>query len=237
MVRHAHWYCLSVTQKTEQLTSQGVGRLKPLATSTSYKSGISTIGYLDETTPGAGIVYEVTLDGTELEQFTVRRYNAMSPRLTRRLVRDAPVDAIAVLARRALADAKDVSQYMLDLLEGVPLTRQDGSTAPFEMPGLHKFAAVRWSDFKRPGRAGRSDLEYASLAREYVDETRVAGGRGAARRVANRHNLSVSQVRNLLYEAKRRKLKTGAAPGVAGGKLTEKALALLDGKMGGFRSA
>jgi hypothetical protein len=221
-----------VTQKTEQLTSQRVGRLKPLSTSTGYESGIATSSYLDESAPGAGIVYEVTLDGTELEQFAVRRYSATSPRLTRRLVRDAPVDAIAVLARHALAEAVGVSQYMLDHLEGVQLTRQDGSTAPLEMPGLHKFVAVEWGDFKRPGRAGRSDLEYASLAREYADEVRLAGGRGAAKRVAERHYLSVSQVRNLLYEAKRRKLKTGAAPGVAGGKLTEKALALLDGKMG-----
>jgi hypothetical protein len=223
IVFHTDWYCRCVEHKTEQLTGRLVGRLKNLTTSTSYETGRAIVTYLDET----GIVYEVTLDGVELEQFTMRRYDASSPRLTRRLVHAAPVDAIAAIARKELAASVAVSQYVLDNREGVPITRQDGTTTPFDMPGLRKFVQTVWSDFKRPGRAGRSDVDYALLAREYVDEVRERGGLGAAKRVSASHNLSVSQIRNVLYEAQRRGLKTPAARGMAGGQLTEKALRLL----------
>jgi hypothetical protein len=42
------------------------------------------------------------------------------------------------------------------------------------------------------------------------------------------HHLSVSQIRNILYEARQRELLTDSPKGKAGGDLTEKAIALLE---------
>jgi len=232
-VFHTYWYCRRVTQKTGRLTSAEVGRLTHLGGSgPHFDTGRVTVNYLDPSSDdpvaGHGTHYSVTLDGPELVEFTMRRPTEASPRLTRRLVRDAPVDAIAELARReSMSDGQAaMNQYLLDL-EGIPFTQQDGSVVPFRMDGVRRFANTAWSEFKRPGRAGRPDVEYAALAAEYIQECREHGGRGAAISVADRHGLSPATMRNLLHEATRRGLKTKAAPGMAGGDLTQKAIDLL----------
>lgn len=76
----------------------------------------------------------------------------------------------------------------------------------------------------RPGRRGRADAVYASLAAAYVH--RLGSGREVAE-LAEEMNYSASQVRNMLAEARRRGLLTHPAPGKSGGQLTHKALQLL----------
>lgn len=76
----------------------------------------------------------------------------------------------------------------------------------------------------RPGRRGRGDVAYAAVAATYV------GSLGAGRAVqltASELGYSPSQVRNLLYEARRRGLLTDSPAGREGGELTDKARALL----------
>jgi hypothetical protein len=76
----------------------------------------------------------------------------------------------------------------------------------------------------RPGRGGRDDLWYAQLAAAYV----AIGSKTRVRDLAPRLHISESQLRNLLYETRRRGLLTSAPRGKAGGSLTEKAKELLD---------
>lgn len=76
----------------------------------------------------------------------------------------------------------------------------------------------------RPGRRGRDDLAYASLAAEYVK--RLRSDRAVAD-LAEAEGYSVSRVRNMLHEARRRGLLTRPPAGKSGGQLTPKASALL----------
>ena len=230
---HAGWYCPRVTQKRGKLTAESVDGLQSVVRSISFETGRSPTTYLDSSTDdpvaGVGIHYVVTLDGAELEEFTVRRSGVDAPRLTRRLLRDAPVDSIAERARRELRSesSQALSEYMLDNLEGIPVTQQDGSVLPFRMQGIRKHVGTDWTGFKRPGKAGRPDIEYAEIAESYVQECEENGGNGAAKRVAASKHLNQKTVLNLLNEAVRRGLKTPAPPGKAGGQLTLKAIGLL----------
>jgi hypothetical protein len=78
----------------------------------------------------------------------------------------------------------------------------------------------------RPGRNGRDDLWYAQLAAAYVANL---GSKTPVRDLAQRLHISESQLRNLLYETRRRALLTSAPRGRAGGALTPKAKELLNG--------
>jgi hypothetical protein len=77
----------------------------------------------------------------------------------------------------------------------------------------------------RPGRSGRDDSFYARWAAEYVDLVR--SWPKPLKRLAKRRNVSESQARSLLYEARRRDLLTKSRPGTAGGHLTPKAIRIL----------
>jgi hypothetical protein len=77
---------------------------------------------------------------------------------------------------------------------------------------------------RRP-RGGHNDLYYARWARRYV---MACKNPSPVQRLAKRHNLSVSQIRNILYEARQRELLTDSPKGKAGGDLTEKAIAILE---------
>jgi hypothetical protein len=77
----------------------------------------------------------------------------------------------------------------------------------------------------RVGRRGRDDLYYARWAAAYTDAlTRSA--RPVAD-LATRHNLSASQIRNLMHACRRRRLLTASPPGRPGGQLTPRAISLL----------
>jgi hypothetical protein len=78
---------------------------------------------------------------------------------------------------------------------------------------------------KRPGQRGRNELDYALVAAKYVSHL---GSHQPVVDVAKDLHLSTSQVRNILYQARRRGLLTGKdRQGKAGGDLTPKALELL----------
>jgi len=77
---------------------------------------------------------------------------------------------------------------------------------------------------QRPGRRGRDDAAYASLANEYVKRLSSAT---PVKDLAAELDYSDDRVRNMLAEARRRKLLTRPSPGKSGGQLTDKAIALL----------
>jgi hypothetical protein len=84
----------------------------------------------------------------------------------------------------------------------------------------------------RVGRRGRDDLYYARWAVAYVEA--LARSARPIEDLAARHNLSASQIRNLMHACRRRGMLTASPPGRAGGELTPRAIALLkedtDGK-------
>ena len=86
-----------------------------------------------------------------------------------------------------------------------------------------------FDETRRPGRRGRDDRFYAELAAAYVDRVQVK--KPSARPVedlANDMGYSPSQIRNLLYVARKRELLTSAPAGRPGGELTAKARHLLE---------
>lgn len=89
---------------------------------------------------------------------------------------------------------------------------------------------ARWSSWAagelEPQRRGRDDRAYAVVAANYVERV-AARSPHPVEDVAAALFLSPSQVRNLLYEARRRDLLTRAGRGRAGGHLTDKARDLL----------
>lgn len=131
--------------------------------------------------------------------------DASAPPVTARFLRRVPVGEIQDIARRAILE-------------------KGGLVASPE-------TVERWSrafqEVKRPGRAGRDDRAYAEVASLYVAKLET-GPRTALRDLARELNYNDSQVRNMLYTARRRGLLTAALPGRAGGHLTEKAFTLLE---------
>lgn len=128
----------------------------------------------------------------------------LSPPLTVRALRDLPIGEAARAAQRFANGKIKGDQVFHD---------------PSEFTDL-----IGRFDIKRPGRAGRSDVEYARLALLYVD---LLDHPTPAKELARREYLSPSQVRNLLVVARRRHLLTDPPVGRAGGELTDKARRLL----------
>lgn len=92
--------------------------------------------------------------------------------------------------------------------------------------------AAAFESERRPGRRGRPDEFYAELAAEYVEL--VGQGLPPVKTMAHRRSLSVSQVNNLIHEARRRGLlDPPPSPGQAGGVLTPRARKLLNKQEGG----
>lgn len=78
----------------------------------------------------------------------------------------------------------------------------------------------------RVGRRGRGDRYYAVWAAEYVEA--LTRSVRPVDDLAQRHNLSASQIRNLMHSCRRRGLLTASPPGRAGGELTSRARDLLE---------
>lgn len=85
-----------------------------------------------------------------------------------------------------------------------------------------------FNEVRHPGRRGRDDSFYAQVAARYV-HLLTSTDHAPAVGLADEMTVSVSSVRGLLHEARRRDLLTHAPPGRAGGQLTDKARRLLDG--------
>ncbi len=119
-------------------------------------------------------------------------------------------------------------------LRSVPLEQMQQTAIGLTKHFLPKVSVQ--SDRSRPGRRGRGDLYYATWAAAYVEAVHVVANSNASEQqsrpkpvevLANRENLSPSQVRNILHEARRRELLTQAPPGKAGGSLTPRCRSLL----------
>jgi hypothetical protein len=78
----------------------------------------------------------------------------------------------------------------------------------------------------RPGRRGRPDIEYARLARLYLDFCHKSTT--PMKDMAAHQGYTEHALRNLLYEARHRGLLTDAPKGRYGGELTDKAVHLLE---------
>jgi hypothetical protein len=134
--------------------------------------------------------------------------------LTTRALRQLPLAKLERVTRTA-------AQQFLTALEG-------GGPGFQASPKLKRALRKRAKEFDarpRPGRRGRDDREYAAIAAMYVDA--LAKGQGSEA-LAERLQFSVSRVRNLVYEARRRGLLTETKKGKAGGGLTKHARGLLE---------
>ena len=93
-----------------------------------------------------------------------------------------------------------------------------------------QFESLGWSEpdltvGHRVGRAGRDDRFYARWAAEYAEALTRSGHPVAE--MAERHDLSASQVRNLVHACRKRGMLTASPSGRAGGELTARAIDLL----------
>ncbi len=114
---------------------------------------------------------------------------------------------------------KGLTATMLRKVPVERLVRRGLSLIPSELLNL------RWNDWlsadrARVGRAGRGDLFYAEWAAAYLRLVKSEEKTPAVRLAAD-ECLSVSQVRTILGEARRRGLLTPAPRGRAGGSLTD----------------
>ena len=142
--------------------------------------------------------------------------------LTRRALQAVPLGELERWIRAHLADIVDAVDQGVWRLDD-------------EHPRI--FATIRGhSAFKRQGRRGRADLFYAEAAAVYVAEVQVDRDQ-ATMRAGDRLGLDATQLRSVLYQARRRALLTeapkgrdGKPGGRAGGVLTAKARALLGGE-------
>jgi hypothetical protein len=118
-----------------------------------------------------------------------------------------------------------LSTAMLRKIALVRLVQRGLSAIPSEL------AERPWNDWlsadrSRVGRAGRDDLFYAEWAAAYVQYV-TSGEANPAVRLAEEKFLSVSQVRSILGEARKRDLLSNAPRGRAGGYLTSLAESIL----------
>jgi hypothetical protein len=95
--------------------------------------------------------------------------------------------------------------------------------------GLGIYLDVKIDEFRkhpRPGRVGRPDVFYASLAAQYVELLKASATPTKA--LAELHSYSESSMRDYLHQARERGLLTKAPPGRSGGELTDKAKEILN---------
>lgn len=118
------------------------------------------------------------------------------------------------------------------VLRAVPLAALLQELHAFRMSDGRSF--IEWStgvaptDFKRrprPGRAGRDDLDYARLARLYLELAETS--RTPVADLASSEGYGRQTIADLLAEARRRGLLESAGRGRRGGRLTPRAAELL----------
>lgn len=108
-------------------------------------------------------------------------------------------------------------------LRALPLAAMERSLFQGRTP--HVEPDRRAWDVARPGRPGRPDRDYALVAARYVNLLHVMH---PTKTLASELEITPTQLRNVLTEARRRDLLTPARVGRAGGQLTAKAARLLD---------
>jgi hypothetical protein len=146
----------------------------------------------------------------------VSRFDPTQGGITARWLRALPFGRVVDEARQSLIEqlesALDEAERGGDGYWGRMLEGDDRDWAVW---------AERFSS--RPGRRGRSDLDYARIAQLYVaqDPKRPVAD------MAGILSLNSATVANLVYECRRRGLLSAASSGRAGGELTERARELL----------
>jgi hypothetical protein len=95
---------------------------------------------------------------------------------------------------------------------------------------IHRFSEKAVAEPRHPGRRGRDDSFYATLAADYADKCK-GGSRRPVKDLAKAlgDTYTDTYVRDLLSEARRRGLLTRPQRGFAGGELTEKGRKALEG--------
>ena len=104
--------------------------------------------------------------------------------------------------------------------------------SPFLRHLIERTGESGWLDpfieVPKPGRKGRPDVEYAIWADRYVLAVHVTNGKPMPALESDFPGHTASSLRAILNKARRRGLLTAADPGKAGGKLTKKAIDLLE---------
>lgn len=153
---------------------------------------------------GQPVGFSVKADQVMEPRFGGRRSRPMPPPpITARWLRDLPVGVIQEVARLGIVDRSTQVRFLEDSGWAETLRRA-----------------------ARPGRGGRDDFYFASVAADYVAALRK-NSRNPVAALASMRGVSPATVRNLVHEARRRGLLTPSLAGRAGGELTEKAKALL----------
>lgn len=153
-----------------------------------------------------GVVFDLTFskDG-RVRRFGMRPYDwsddvlEAMPELGARLLRSVPLGEMQALAAQSISEMASQTKRFRGWVESIEAN--------------HK-----------PGRRGRPDRFYAELAADYCS---ALGSATPVKDLAEAVNYSESQIRSLLYEARRRDLLTETPSGKAGGSLTDKARELL----------
>jgi hypothetical protein len=212
IIKHALCYCEDVAPESEDPVSITEWNYDPRGSGNNTGPRPYSIATHSDF-PGLNFRLEYD-DDLNLKSVAVSASDE-SPGITARMLRKFPFGAVDASARTHMA------RWWRAYDEIRPEAAR--SASPISKKSMDAI------DIRRPGRRGRPDIEYAELARDYVRIVATPGVSPLKRLKAERQFLSESQLRNLLYEARRRGLLTDPPQkGKAGGDLTHKALSLLE---------
>ena len=216
---HTLVYCLGVAPKSEQWKATSVlfmglpadhGKGVPATVVHDDLPGWQIRLVLDQD----GLVESVCLE-PRTTRGLLRRFPARQPEAIDDTTSPLPPGGVTSRLLRRLPLGEIVEAVRAELHQ----TARD--VAPHGRRAGHQFADRAAVFARRPGRAGRGDRDYAEVAAAYVSIL-ATGDLKPVETLAAQMVLSPSQIRNVLYEARRRALLTKAPPGRPGGQLTEK---------------
>jgi hypothetical protein len=202
-------------ERWPEITNRGIDRSEAY-----YGTGVEPVNVMFTWTglPSCRIGLRVTPDG-HLRRVTIDAGD--DAELTARTLHDLPLgmlrDAASDYVRRMLAATDPGSG---------PADRRDANVA------MQLAWARGFEEQQRPGRRGRPALFYAQLARSYTVALEADPAKPVPelkrRLESDGIYLSISQIRDLLHQARRKGMLTRAPKGRPGGELTEDARRLLE---------
>jgi hypothetical protein len=140
------------------------------------------------------------------------------PKVTARLLRKIPLGEMVDHAR------VQILNYRNEALRDARVWRRLSDS---EKRALFYVESPKTLNARRPGRRGRSELEHAELALEYV-RCLTDSPRRPLKLLAERTGLDRRQLDGLLHQARRHGFLTSTSRGVSGGELTGKANKILE---------
>lgn len=224
-MRHTLYYCLGVAPKSEQSKATTILSIS-LPVADRGKGVPATVVHDD--LPGWQIRLVLDQDGSVesvcIEPRTtagrLKRYPPGHPKATPDVTSPLPPGGVTSRLLRRLPLGELVDAVRSQLAETAQHVEHHGRAGRQAAASAEAFA-------RRPGRAGRGDRDYAEVAEMYVSIL-ATGDLKPVETLAAEMFLSPSQIRNVLYEARRRGLLTKAAPGRAGGRLTDECRRILE---------